>query len=97
MEERGAYGVQDGVTLDLGAATAGMVDVVAFQGDQVVGTVEVDGPVVVGVACGGPGGVAVDVAVGDGHALGGLGAQDDVLTTDASSLGYSVRRVLVNG
>ena len=28
----------------------------------------------------------VDVAVGDGHALGGLGAQDDVLTTDACSL-----------
>jgi hypothetical protein len=29
---------------------------------------------VVAVAGGGVGGVAVDVAVGDGHALGGLGA-----------------------
>lgn len=47
--------MQDGVTLDLGAAAAGMVNVVALQGDQVVGAVEVDGPVVVGVACGGPG------------------------------------------
>ena len=30
----------------------------------------------------GPGGCAVDVAVGDGDAVGGAGAQDDVLAGD---------------
>jgi hypothetical protein len=89
-----AYSVQEGVALHLGGAAAGVVDVVALQGDQVVGAVQVDAPVVVAVAGGGVGGVAVDVAVGDGHALGGLGAQDDVLTTDASSLDLIVRMVL---
>jgi hypothetical protein len=81
-----AYGVQEGVALDLGGAAAGVVDVVALQGDEIAVTIEVDGPVVVSVTGGRVGGDTVDEVVGDGHALGGLGTQDDVLTTDASSL-----------
>ena len=68
-----AYGVQEGVALDLGGTTAGVVDVVALQSDKVTVTIEVNGPVVVGVAGSGVGGDSVDEVVGDGHALGGLG------------------------
>jgi hypothetical protein len=80
-----AYGVQESAALDLRGTTASVVDVVALQGDVVVGAVEVDTPVVVAVAGSGVVGGTVDVAVGDGHALGGLGTQDDVLTANASS------------
>lgn len=80
-----AYGVQEGAALDLGGTTAGVVDVVALHGDVVVGAIEVDTPVVVAVAGGGVVGGTVDVAVGDGHALGGRGTQDNVLTANASS------------
>lgn len=71
--EVNAYGVQEGVALDLGGTTAGVVDVVALHGDKVAVTVEVNSPVVVGVAGSGVGGDSVDEVVGDGHALGGLG------------------------
>lgn len=79
------YGVQEGAALDLGGTATGVVDVVALQGDVVVGTVKVDTPVVVAVAGSGVAGGTVDVAVGDGHALGGIGTQDNVLTANASS------------
>jgi hypothetical protein len=58
------------------------VDVVPLEGDEVVGAGEVDAPVVVGVAGGGPGCCAVDVAVGDCDAVGGAVAEDDVLAGD---------------
>ena len=58
-------GVQVGVALDLGRAAAGLVQVVALQGDLVAGAVQVDVPVVVVVAGCRPGSVAVDLAVGD--------------------------------
>jgi hypothetical protein len=80
-----AYGVQEGAALDLRGTTASVVDVVALHGDVVVGAVEVDTPVVVAVAGGRVVGGTVDEAVGDGHALGGLGTQDNVLTANASS------------
>jgi hypothetical protein len=41
---------------------------------------------VVAVAGSGPGGLAVNEGVGDGHAVVGLGAQDDVLAADAGGL-----------
>lgn len=63
--------VQQGVASDLGSATRGVVDVVALQGDQVVGASEVDSPVVVAVAGCAPACVAVELAVGERHAVGG--------------------------
>lgn len=77
--------MQEGAALDLGGTATGFVDVVALQGDVVVGTVKVDTPVVVAIAGSGVGGGTVDEAVGDGHALGGIGTQDNVLTANASS------------
>lgn len=79
------YGVQESVALDLGGTTAGVVDVVALHGDEIAGSVKVDTPVVVAVAGGGVVADSVDEAVGDGHALGGVGAEDDVLAGNASS------------
>lgn len=77
------YGVQEGVALDLGGATAGVVDVVALHGDEIAGSVEVDSPVVVTVAGGGVVADTVDEVVGQGHALGGIGTEDDVLASNA--------------
>lgn len=85
-ENRETYSVENSVSLDLGATATGVVDVVALQGNQVAGTVEVDSPVVVAVAGGGPVGLAVDEGVRDGDALVGFGAEDDVLPTDAGGL-----------
>jgi len=78
-------GVEESVAADLGAATAGVVDVVALESDHVVGAGEVQGPVVVAVAGGGPGGGAVDFVVGDGDTVGGVVAENDVLTADLRS------------
>jgi hypothetical protein len=78
--------MEEGVALDLGATAAGVVDVVALHGDHVAGAIQVDTPVVVAVAGGGVVGFTVDVAVGDGDAVVGLGAEDDVLATDTGSL-----------
>lgn len=55
--------VQERVSADFRAAAGGVVNVVVLQGDEVVGAGEVDAPVVVAVAGGGPAGCAVDVAV----------------------------------
>lgn len=63
-----------------------MIDVVALESNHVVVTVEVDAPVVVAVAGGGVVGFTVDEGVGDGDAVVGLGAQDDVLAADALGL-----------
>lgn len=48
--------VEEGVAANLWRSSGGVVDVVALEGDQVVGSGEVEGPVVVPVAGGGPGG-----------------------------------------
>lgn len=61
--------VQQRVSADLGCAAGGVVDVVPLHGDQVAGTRQVDSPVVVAVAGGAPAGVAVKLAVGEGHAV----------------------------
>jgi len=62
-----------------------VVDVVSFHGDQVVGAIEVDAPVVVAIAGCGVGSDAVDVVVGESHAVRGAGSEDDVLTGDQGS------------
>lgn len=46
------YCVQQCVTLDLGAATTKVVDVVALEGDQITRAIEVNTPVSVAIACG---------------------------------------------
>lgn len=55
--------MQKGVTLNLGGASAGVVDVVALHGDEIAGAEEVDAPVVVAVAGGGVVAGTVDEAV----------------------------------
>lgn len=67
-----------------------MVDVVALESDQVAGSIEVDTPVGVAVAGSGVVSLAVDEVVGDGHTLGGVGSEDNVLATNASSLDYKL-------
>ena len=57
-----------------------------LEGDSVALAGEVDAPVVVGVALGGPAGAAVDEVVGDGYAVVAAVAGDDVLATDEGSL-----------
>jgi hypothetical protein len=56
-------GVEESVSLDLGGSSAGVVDVVALHGDEIVGSVEVDTPVVVSVASSRVVGNTVDVVV----------------------------------
>jgi len=78
--------VHGGATAELGGAAAGVVDVVVLEGDGVALAGEVDAPVVVGVALGGPAGAAVDEVVGDGHAVVAAVSGDDVLAADEGSL-----------
>ena len=78
--------MEKGVALNLGATTAGVVDVVALHGDHVGVAIQVDSPVVVGIAGGGPFADTVDVVVRESDAVVSGGAQHVVLTTDASSL-----------
>jgi hypothetical protein len=85
---KGTYSVQHSVTLDLGGTATGVVDVVALHGDHIAGASKVDTPVVVAVAGGRPVRDTVDVGVGDGDAVVGLGAEDDVLATDPGGLSH---------
>jgi len=79
-------GVEDGVGLDLGGTARGLVDVVVLEGDVVLGSVEVESPVLVTVAGGGIVTGAVDVRVGDGNVAGCFGTKDNVLASDVGSL-----------
>lgn len=78
--------MEQSVSGNLGAATAGVVDVVALHGDHVVGSIKVNGPVVVVVTSCRVRTVTVDVVVGNAHTAGRLSAQDDVLTSDEGGL-----------
>lgn len=79
-------GVEESVAADLGGAAADVVDVVALESDHVVRAGEVESPVVVVVAGGGPAAAAVDLGVGDGHAVAGPIAENDVLASDQGCL-----------
>jgi hypothetical protein len=57
--------VKNSAGLDFGGAARGLVYVVVFEGYSVVGAVEVEGPVLVVVACCAVIARAVDVGVGD--------------------------------
>lgn len=82
--------MEKSVASHLWAATAGVVDVVALHGDHVVGAEEVDSPVVVVVASGGPAGVSIKLGVGNGDTTGCGGSSDEVLTTDEGNLSMSI-------
>lgn len=49
---REAYRMKKGISLDFGAAATEVVDIVAFQGDQIARSSEVNSPVGIAVACG---------------------------------------------
>lgn len=80
--------MQNSITLNLGRTATGMIDIVTLEGDHIAGAIEIDTPVVVAVAGSRVVGFAVDEGVGDGDAVVGFGAQDDVLAADAFSLHY---------
>ena len=57
--------VDERACVDFGGAAGGVVDVVVLEGYLVAVADEEEGPVVVAVAGGGPGGLAVEFSVGD--------------------------------
>lgn len=63
-----------------------MVNVVALESDHVVGSSEVQTPVVVTIASRRPIGLTVDLAVRDSDAVGGILAENNVLPPDAGRL-----------
>jgi hypothetical protein len=79
-------GVQERAAGNLGSTARGVVDVVVLEGDVVSRAGKVDGPVVVAVTGGRVVGVAVNLAVGNGHTAAGRSAQNDVLTTNVRGL-----------
>lgn len=78
--------VEEGVAADLWGPPRGVVDVVALEGDEVVGAGEVEAPVVVTVAGGRPRGRAIYLGVGDGDTVGSLVTQHYVLTANERGL-----------
>ena len=90
--------MQNSITLNLGRTATGMIDIVTLEGDHIAGAIEIDTPVVVAVAGSRVVGFAVDEGVGDGDAVVGFGAQDDVLAADEGELAvYSSVGVFVDG
>ena len=81
-----SYGVQQSVTGDLRGAAGGAVNVVALECNLVLRACEIQGPVLVAVAGRRVIASAIDLAVGDGDAAGGVLAKDDVLTADLRGL-----------
>lgn len=78
--------MEESVSANLGATARGVVDVVALHGDQVRRASKVNGPVVMAVTGCGPAGGAVELAVGQGHSVGGTVASDEHLTTNERHL-----------
>lgn len=87
-------GVEDGLAGDLGATARDVVDVVALEGDLVVGAGEVHTPVLVAVAGGAPLGLAIDLRVGDGNLSRGVLAEDEVLAANLGGLELFGQQVL---
>lgn len=74
------------VSADLGSTTTGVMDVVALHGNEIRRASQVDGPVVMAVASGGPAGRAIKLIIGDGDTVRSVGAQDDHLATNEGDL-----------
>ena len=88
-------GMDERVSADLGAAAGGVVDVVVLHGDEVGGASQVDGPIVVAIAGGGPAGHTIELIVGEGHAIRGASAGDEHLAADEGDLDMIYLAVLV--
>jgi hypothetical protein len=86
------HGVEDGVAADLGRAAAGVVDVVALQGDLVVGAGGVQGPVMVTIASRGILGLAIKFVVGECDAVRCSFTEDDHLAADHGELAVICER-----
>ena len=80
-----ADGVEERVAGDLGGTSRGVVDVVALERYKVIGAGEIHTPVMVAVTRRRPRGGSVDLAVGNGDAVGGAVTEDDVLTSNQVS------------
>jgi hypothetical protein len=78
--------VEDGIALNLGRTTRGVVNVIALESNHVVGASEVKSPVVTSIAGCGPGGRSVNIAVGDSDSAGSRLSKDDVLASNTLSL-----------
>lgn len=78
------YGVDEGVSSNLGGTTASVVDIVALQGDHVAGSIEINAPVCVAVTGSRVVSQTVDVVVGDRDTVVGISSKDDVLAANAS-------------
>lgn len=78
--------VKECVATDLGAAAGGMVDIVTLHSDQILGACQVDAPIVVAIAGGGPAGGAVELIVGKGNSVGGTVAGNEHLAADEGDL-----------
>ena len=78
-------GVKDGVSLNLWRTSRSMVDVVTLHGDHIVGTIEIDTPVVVSVTSGRVIRDTVDVVVGESNTVGSERTKNDVLTGNVVS------------
>lgn len=59
-----------------------MVDIVSFHGDEVIGSIKVNAPVVVTIAGCRVGSYSIDVVVGESDTVGGTGSENNVLTAN---------------
>lgn len=77
--------VEDGVTLNLGGSSRGVVDVVTLHGDHVVGSIKVDSPVVVTIISSRVIRETVDVVIGESNTVANERTENDVLTGNVVS------------
>jgi hypothetical protein len=85
------HGVEDGVAANLGRAAAGVVDIVALQGDLVVGAGGVERPVVMAITSRGILGLAIEFVVGNCDAVRCGFTEDDHLAADHGELAVIYR------
>jgi hypothetical protein len=75
-------GMEQGVATDLGAAARGVVNIVTLHCDQIVGSGQVHGPVVMAIAGRGPACRAIEFVVGECHSVGGSIAGNEHLAAN---------------
>lgn len=79
-------GMEERVTSYLGGTAGRVKDIVPLQGHEIIGACEVQVPVVVAVTSGGPAGSPIDKVVANGHPVGRVASQHDMLATDERGL-----------
>ena len=75
-------GMEERIATDLGTAARGVVDVVTLHRDQIVGSGQIYGPVMMTIAGRGPARRAIELIVGECHAVRGPIAGDKHLTAN---------------